>query len=127
ISKNNNSEFIIYGEELTIRVREILKRVLIKERNWERNEMVGSGILSIKVGKGYNEKEWRDQKNKTIEDQLLNILAKIEQLAHEEKKKQIELEAYWKKMEEERAREKERQERITAELNGFKDLFDTAS
>jgi len=127
ISKTKESDFLIYEEEFTIRVREILKRVMVKESNWERNERIGSGIMSIKVGHGYDGKEWRDNKNKSIEDQLLNILAKIEQLAHNEKKERIERQAYWKKMEEEEAKEKERQEKITAELNGFKNLFDTAS
>jgi len=127
ISKNKNSRFLIYGEEFTIRVREILKREKVKDSRWERFESVGSGILSIKIDSIYPEKEWRDQKSKTLEDQLLNILAKIEQLAHKEKKERIERQAYWKKMEEEEAKEKEKQEKITAELNGFKNLFDTAS
>ena len=127
VSKNKSSEFLIFGEEFNIRVREILKRVKVEDSSWERFERVGSGIMSIKFGHNYEGKEWRDNKNQSIEEQFLNILAKMEQLAHKEKKERIEREAYWKKMEEERAREKERQERITAELNGFKDLFDTAS
>ncbi len=127
ISKTKDSEFLIFNEEFTIRVREILKRVMVKERNWERNERVGSGVMSIKVGKGYHGKEWRDQKNKTIEDQLLNVLAKLEQLAHKEKRERIEREAWRKKYEEEQVIEKERQKRIQAELNSFKDLFETAS
>ncbi len=127
ISKTKDSEFLIYEEEFTIRVREILKRVMVKERNWERNERVGSGILSIKIDSIYPEKEWRDQKSKTLEDQLLNVLAKLEQLAHKEKRERIERQAYWKKMEEKEAKEKQRQERITVELNGFKNLFDTAT
>lgn len=127
VSENNDSEFLIFDEKFSIRVREILKRVKVEDSRWERFEMASSGIMSIKVGHGYEGKEWRDQKNKTLEDQLIRILAKLEQLAHKEKKERIEREAYMKIKEEEKAAELAQKERTDTELNDFKQLLKDTS
>lgn len=126
ISKNKNSEFLIDEEEFTIRVREILKRVKVEDPSWERYEMVGSDIMSIKIGYGYEAKEWRDQKDKKLEDQILNIIAKLEHLAYKKRIKRIERQERWRKIEEEEAIVKAREEKVTNELNNFKQLFETA-
>ncbi|MBI6117944.1 hypothetical protein [Salegentibacter maritimus] len=126
ISENKNSEFLIDEEKFTLRVREILKRVKVEDSRWERFEMVGSGIMSIKIGHGYGAKEWRDQKDKKLEVQILNIIAKLEHLAYKERTKRIERQEIWEKIEEEEAIKKAREEKVTTELNNFKHLFDTA-
>lgn len=126
ISKNKNSEFLIDEEEFTIRVREILKRVKVEDSNWERHEMVGSGTMSIRIGHGYKAKEWRDQKDKKLEDQILNIIAKLEHLACKERIERIERQERWRKIEEEEAIVKAKEEKVTTELNNFKQLFETA-
>lgn len=127
ISEVKDSEFLILGEDFTIRVREILKRVKVQDSRWEHTENIGSGILSIKIHQGYNQREWRDQKSKTIEDQLPSIIDKLEQLAQQEKEERIEREEWHRKYEIEQAIKKEREERVASEVQNFKQLFETAS
>ena len=126
ISNNKISEFLINEEEFTIRVREILKRVKVKDPSWERYEMVGSGIMSIKIGHGFEGKEWREQKDKKLEDQILNVIAKLEHLAQKEKIARIERQERWRKIEEEETIKKAREEKVATELKNFKQLFETA-
>ena len=88
--------------------------------------MVGFGTMSIKIGHGYKGKEWRDQKDKKLEDQILNIIAKLEHLACKERIERIERQERWRKIEEEEAIVKAKEEKVTTELNNFKQLFETA-
>ena len=127
ISDSKDSEFLILGEEFTIRVREILKRVKVEDSNWERYEKAGSGILSVKVHKDFRTYEWRNSKKKSIETQLLDIVLKLEDLARKEKQDRIERRKWRKKFEEEQAIKKEREERVATEISNFKKLFETAS
>lgn len=126
ISETKTSEFLIFGESIWIRVREVLKREKIEDTSWDRYEMYGSGVLSIKIEVSYNEKEFRDKKSKTIEEQLPDIIAKLELMAREEIKERIERQERWKKIEKEEAIKKAREEKVTTELNNFKQLFETA-
>lgn len=126
-SDSKNSEFLILGEEFSIRVREILKRVKVEDSSWERYEKVGSGILSIKIHKDYRTYEWRNSKKKSIETQLLDIVLKLEDLARKEKQDRIERKERRRIFEEEQAIKKEREEMIATEISNFKKLFETAS
>lgn len=127
ISNEKKSEFLIYDEKFQIRVREILKKVKVNDSSWERYEMVGSGILSVKIEGTYPVKEWRDQNIKTLEEQLLSILAKLELLSEKKKQFKIEREAWHREYEEEQAKKKDREEKVAEELNKFKQLFETAT
>ncbi|WP_034920880.1 hypothetical protein [Gillisia sp. CAL575] len=127
ISEVKDSEFLILGEDFTIRVREILKRVKVQDSRWEHKENIGSGILSIKIHQGYNQREWRDQKSKTIEDLLPSILDKLEQLAQQEKKERRERDEWYRRNEIEQNIKKEKDERVALELQNFKQLFETAT
>jgi len=82
--------------------------------------MVGSGVLSVKIEDTYPVKEWRDQKTKTLEDQLLSILAKLELLSEKKKQNRIEREAWHKKYEEEEVIKKVREEKVDTEISRFK-------
>lgn len=124
---DKKSEFLINDEKFQIRVREILKRVKVNDPSWEPYEMVGSGVLSVKIEDTYPVKEWRDQKTKTLEDQLLSILAKLELLSEKKKQNRIEREAWHKQYEEEQAIKRAREEIVATEISNFKKLFETAS
>jgi len=119
-SNDENFEFLINDEKFQIRVREILKRIKVNDSSWERYEMVGSGVLSVKIEDTYPVKEWRDQKTKTLEDQLLSILAKLELLSEKKKQNRIEREAWHKKYEEEEVIKKVREEKVDTEISRFK-------
>ncbi|WP_282035440.1 hypothetical protein [Aquimarina algiphila] len=60
IEFNNGTCVVINDEYLKIRFREVSKRVVVNENNWERSELVPSGILSLRLDDGYPEKQWRD-------------------------------------------------------------------
>ena len=124
---NQSPDFLIFNEEFTIRVREILKRVKVIDSSWDQTEMVSSGILSIKIHQSYRTYEWRDKKDEPIEGQLLNILTKLEQLALQKKQERIEREACHKQYEEEQAIRKAREVKVATEIREFKKLFETAT
>ena len=127
ISDDKESEFLIFGEEFTIRVREILKRVKVEDSSWERYEKVGSGILSIKVHQFYNKKEWKNSKSKPIEDQLGDILLHLEELAQNEKRDRAERKEWHKKYEEEQAIKKLKVEHLKSELDSFKRVLESSA
>ena len=124
IIKYNKTYVVVDGKELEIGLKEKLKIVYVKDGTWERRKYHPTGMLSFKVD-GYGGKEWKDGK-KPLEDQLVNILAKLETLGAMWKE-------IWRKNDEER-KLREEQERIARELKdrkkkekqNFEDLLKSA-
>ena len=111
IIRNVKTYAVVKGKELEISLKEKLRIVYVKDGSWERREYHPTGVLGFKVD-GYSGKEWQDGKQ-PLEDQLTNILAKLETLGAMWKE-------IWHKNDEER-RQREERERITRELKERKE------
>ena len=111
IVKENTTYAVVKGEEIKIRLREKLKKVVTKHEkySWNNTEYIPTGILSFKIDE-YPEKEFNDTTNLTLEEQLPKILTKLElvsekikrdnaerEIRHQEYRKQREIEEAFKK------------------------------
>ena len=127
IVNGNTTYAVVKGEEIKIRFREKLKKVIIKEAKYSWNSVVyiASGILSFKIDE-YPEKEFNDTNNQILEEQLPKILTKMELVSEKLKKDREEREnwqrEYRKKIEAEEAIKK----RKTTEIENFKKLLDNS-
>ena len=74
--RNRETYVLIYSEKIQISFREKAKRVVMTDRSYSYTELRSTGILSFNI-EGFYTKEWNDGKLK-LEEQLSNILAKLE-------------------------------------------------
>ena len=76
IIKYDSTQAIVKGQELKMKFREKMKRVVVNDRTWGNTEMHPTGVLSFSV-EGYGGKEWKDDK-KPLESYLPEILVWME-------------------------------------------------
>lgn len=125
IVKGNTTYAVVKGEEIKIRLREKLKRIITKHEiySWNNADYIPTDILSFKIDE-YPEKEFNDSDNQKLEEQLPKILTKLELVSEKLKKDREEREIwhreYRKKIEAEEAIKK----RKTTEIENFKKLLD---
>ena len=67
---------VVKEQKIKIGCKEISKRVVVKDGNWERSEYHPTGLLGFK-SEGYSSGEWRDTK-KLLDEHIPSILAKLE-------------------------------------------------
>lgn len=115
---------IIFDEKINIKCREKSKRVMVKKERWTNYEYHPSGVLKFKMDADYSAtKEWTDNKNELLEEQLVKILTKLELTAKELKKERIEREERRKRYLEEQKIEQQLQALRDKELKAMKSLF----
>lgn len=125
IVKENTTYAVVKGEEIKIRLREKLKKVVTKHEkySWNNTDYVPTDILSFKIDE-YPEKEFNDTIKLNLEEQLPKILTKLELVSEKLKKDREEREnwhrEYTKKLEAEEAIKK----RKTTEIENFKKLLE---
>jgi hypothetical protein len=113
---------IIDKERVKICCREKCKAVKITDSRWDSRELHATGILSFKCGT-YDAKEWVDGK-KLIEEQIPDIIAKMELRIKELHKSQEETRIYFAKLKAEEDRIREIELNKERELQKFKDLLE---
>jgi len=125
-----HTEVIIFNERITIRCREILKRIKIKDPdyrfNWEHSELVPSGIIAFEIGESYWKREWRETSTKPLETKLSNIVASLELKAQKIKEHRIENEKWHSEYEKQRKIKEERRKKIENEVAKFNMLKENA-
>jgi len=130
ITNGYHTEVIIFEERITIRCREILKRIKIKDEdsryNWEHTELVPSGIIAFEMGESYWKREWRESAKKPLETKLSNIIASLELKAKKIKKESIENEKWQRENEKKRKIKEERKQRFDKEVEKFNTLKSNA-
>ena len=120
------TKIVIDSTELSIGVRERLKRRIIKGTHWDSTESYPSNILSLRLDV-YPAKEWADTNNSQLEDKIPNIIAKLELQAIEEKQKALERELWNQEYERKRKIEENLEAKRNFELKEFKGLFQKAN
>ncbi len=123
--KSNTTIVEIKGEEIKIRLRERLKRITIPDAkySWSSTDYIPTGILTFKVDE-YPEKEFYDNNNQTLEEQIPKILTKLElvsdKLKRDKEENRIRQIEYRKQREIEEAIKK----RHANEIENFKKLLE---
>nr|WP_315203724.1 hypothetical protein [uncultured Flavobacterium sp.] len=127
IVKENTTCVIVKGEEIKIRLREKLKRVITKHEkySWNNTEYITTDILSFKIDE-YPEKEFNDTNNQILEEQLPKILTKLELVSVKIKKDREERENRQREYRKIREAEEEIKRRKTTEIENFKKLLDNS-
>ncbi len=125
IVKENTTYAVVKGEEIKIRFREKLKKVITKHEkySWNNVEYIASGILSFKIDQ-YPEKEFNDSDNQMLEEQLPKILTKLELVSEKLKKDREERENRHREYQKMREAEEQIKKRKTTEIEKFKKLLD---
>ncbi|WP_108808927.1 hypothetical protein [Aquimarina spinulae] len=119
--KEHRTFVIIEEEEIEIRCREKIKRIISESNSW--SEYIPSGVLSFKIDNSYPDKEWKDGKKKRLEDQLSNILTYLELKSKKIKKERAEREERKRQLEIQRKREEEAKRIRDNELQKFQELL----
>lgn len=117
---------VVNKEKLGLRCRETLKRAINEKDSWQTYDYIPSGKLSLKLEDSYPKKEWKDVKNRKLEDQLANILTALELKSKEIKIRRAKREEWQRQYDIERKKEKELKERRQQEINNLKELFNTS-
>lgn len=127
IVKGNTTYAVVKGEEIKIRFREKLKKVITKHErySWNNVEYIVSNILSFKIDE-YPEKEFNDTNNQILEEQLPKILTKLELVSEKIKKDREERENWQREYQKIRDAEEEIKRRKTTEIENFKKLLDNS-
>ncbi len=125
-----HTEVIIFNERITIRCREILKRIKVKDPdsrfNWEHSELVPSGIIAFEIGESYWKREWRETSTKYLETKLSNIIASLELNAKKIKEERIESEKRQREYEKQRKIKEEHRKMFVNEVAKFNALKENA-
>jgi hypothetical protein len=116
---------IVDGEKIKMICREKCKRVITTKYSWNSYEFHANGLLSFKTD-GYHSGEWVDG-NKLIEEQIPAIIAKMEISVKELHIAQNEHRAHMAKLDAERQKILDIQERKDKELADFKLLLNEAN
>lgn len=128
IEVGSTTNVIIDGESVKIRLKEMVKRVVVKDSRWNDTELVPTGVLSFRAdAHWFSEQMWKESSNKPLEDQLSKILISLETRAMESKARGLEFEEQNRKWKEERRIEKEAEKRKTDEQEKTIELFQIAS
>jgi len=111
-----HTEVIIFEERITIRCREVLKRIKIKDPhsmyNREDTVLIPSGIIAFEMGKSYWKREWRESEKKPLETKLSNIVTSLELKAKKQIEERIENEKWHIENEKRLKIEKEEQKKL---------------
>lgn len=128
IEVGSTTKVIIDGESVKIRLKEMVKRVVVKENKWGHTELIPSGILSIRAdAQWFSEQMWKESSDKPLEGQLLKILISLETRAMESKARTLEFEERNRIRKEERLKEMEAEKRKVDEQDKTIELFQIAS
>ena len=112
IGKAGKSYAVIYGEELQLSIAEKSNRINYQDGSWHSSRLEYNGKLCLKYYYLYPRREWTDS-TILLEDKLLDIVAKLEVIAHNEKIQREEREIYWA--------EQSRKEQIKKDLIAIKE------
>lgn len=125
IVRSNTTIVVIKGEEIKIRLREKLKRIITKNEkySWNDTDYIPTGILSFKIDE-YPEKEFNDTKNLTLEEQLPKILTKLELVSQKIKRGKEEREIRHQEYRKQREIEEAIKKRHENEIENFKKLLE---
>lgn len=119
--RNDKTCVLIDGQDIEIRLREKLRKEIVKGTYSDSTVYKPNGLLAFQLG-SYHDKEWKDGKQ-TIEELLSKIIAKIEVVAQERREWEIQ----WQKKQEMRAEEerirKEYEKRKEKDLSEFKSVL----
>ncbi|MFT3845774.1 MAG: hypothetical protein QM725_12030 [Lacibacter sp.] len=119
--RNDKTCVHIDDQYIEIRLREKLRKEIVKGTYYDSTVYKPNGLLAFQLG-SYNDKEWKDGKM-TIEEMLSAIIAKIEIVAEERKECQIQRQKEQEiRAEEERIR-KEYEKRKEKDLSEFKSML----
>jgi hypothetical protein len=127
IVKYDTTYVVIREEEIKIRLKERLKRITIPDAkySWSSTDYIPTGILTFKVDE-YPEKEFYDNNNQTLEEQIPKILTKLElvsdKLKRDKEESRIRQIEYRKQREIEEAIKK----RHANEIENFKKLLENS-
>lgn len=119
------SKIVIDSTELSIGIREKLKRKIVKGTYYDSTELYPSNILSFYLNV-YPTKEWSDTNNSQLEDKIPNIIAKLELQAVKEKQEAIQREIWHQENERRLKIEQEFKARKEKEIIKTKKLFSDA-
>lgn len=125
IAGKNGASIVIEGTELSIGIRERLKRRIVKGTYYDSTELYPSNILVFCLY-AYPTKEWADTKNSLLEDKISNIIAKLELQAVKEKQDAIDREIWHREYERKQKIEQEFKARKEKEIIKTKKLFSDA-
>lgn len=119
------TKVVIDSVQLSIGLRERLKRTIVKGTHWDSTELNPSNILSLRLD-AYPASEWTDTNTSKLEDKIPNIIAKLELQAVVEKRRAIEREIWHTEYERQRKIEEDLKARKEQEINKTKKLFSDA-
>jgi hypothetical protein len=125
VLRGDSTYALVENQELKICFRERLKKVMVKDHNWERTAYQPTGILYFKMDAYYG-KEWIDGKIK-LEDQIPSIIAKMEVESQRITEMQMENEKRWQEQRDKEREQLEIEEKKGTELFLFKEALAKAS
>lgn len=125
IVKYDTTYVVIREEEIKIRLRERLKRITIPDAkySWSSTDYIPTGILTFKVDE-YPEKEFYDNNNQTLEEQIPKILTKLELVSDKIKRDNEEREIRHQEYKKQREIEEAIKKRHANEIENFKKLLE---
>lgn len=126
IFKNEFTYVKIVGEELKISVKEIMRREEVKRGNWVTTDLMPTGLLSFRVGETYEEVQWKDGATASLEEQIPQLVLRLENRAEKKRQERIEREKYWAVRDEEERIRKEIEHKKEQEEANFKRLLEDA-
>ncbi len=125
ITIRNDKTYISEGESsIEIGLREKTRREAPVDK-WGSSKFVPTGILCFKIDNIFIRKEWED-KTKSLEDQLPNIILKIKDVHEEEKIRQEKSRKWHEEYENQKRKEKKLADLKEKELSDFKSLLNVA-
>jgi hypothetical protein len=119
------TKVVIDSVQLSIGLRERLKKTIIKGTHWDSTELNPSNILSLRLDT-YPASEWTDTNTSKLEDKIPNIIAKLELQAVLEKRRAIEREIWHTEYERKLKIEQDFKERKEQEIIKTKSFFSDA-
>lgn len=122
IGKAGKSFALIYGEELQLSIAEKSNRINYQDGTWLSSRLEYNGKLCLKYYDLYPRREWTDS-TILLEDKLLDIVAKLEVIAHNEKVEREERDRYWAAYHLLEQQKKDLQALKEKELSKFKHTF----
>ena len=125
IGKDGNSIVVISGEEFQVSIAEKSNRIKHQDGNWLSSRFEFNGILCIKFYDLYPKREWIDS-TILLEDKLLDIIAKLEVIAHNKKTEREERDRYWAAYHLKEQQKKDLQALKEKELSDFKSTLQIA-
>lgn len=127
IVKYDTTYVVIREEEIKIRLRERLKRITIPgaKYSWSSTDYIPTGILTFKVDE-YPEKEFYDNNNQTLEEQIPKILTKLELVSDKIKRDNEEREIRHQEYKKQREIEEAIKKRHANEIENFKKLLENS-